>query len=114
LTAREVIAAAEAGDPVALEIVGLSADYLGRGLAMLIDILNPERIVIGSIFARAEALFRSRAEKAIREEALEPSRARCSLVPAALGEQIGDYASLCVALEGLQSSEEPAAREPSR
>ncbi len=107
LTAREVIAAAEDGDPVALEIVELSASYLGRGLAMLIDIFNPERIVIGSIFARAERLFRARAEAVIRDEALELSRSRCTVVPAALGEQIGDYASLCVALEGLRPGEEP-------
>jgi len=111
LTAREVIAAAEGGDPVALSIVESSASYLGRGLAMLIDILNPERIVIGSIFARAERLFRGRVEEVIRQEALEPSRLRCSVVPAALGEQIGDFASLCVALEGSRVREEPTSGE---
>ena len=52
LTAKTVAEAASIGDPVALEIIQVSAEYLGRGLAVLIDILNPECIVIGSIYSR--------------------------------------------------------------
>lgn len=99
ISARDVVEAALRGDPVGAEVIDASAAYLGRGVAMLIDILNPERIVIGSIFARAEHLFRPRMEELIRAEALGPSRMRCEVVAAALGEEIGDYASLSVALE---------------
>jgi glucokinase len=41
---------------LALSVFETSAFYLGRGLALLIDLLNPEVIVIGSIYARAEPL----------------------------------------------------------
>ncbi len=105
LTARDVALAAERGDPLAAGIVAKSADYLGRGLAVIVDLLNPERIVIGSIFARAEGLFRAGMERALAEEALPLSLMRCSVVPAALGEAIGDYGALCVAMEGIGSGD---------
>lgn len=97
ITAKDVTEAAEAGDPVATEIVELSARYLGRGLSVIIDILNPELIVIGGIFARRESLFRPQMEETVRREALSPARDVCRIVPAQLGESIGDYAALSVA-----------------
>ena len=54
---KMVALAAQAGDPVANEIIRISAEHLGQGLAILIDVLNPECIVIGSIYARNESLF---------------------------------------------------------
>ena len=54
-----VTLAALAGDPVAYEIITIASEYLGQGLSILIDILNPECIVIGSIYARNEMLFKS-------------------------------------------------------
>ncbi|MBQ0010824.1 MAG: ROK family protein, partial [Ruminococcus sp.] len=80
-----------------LAVFRLCGEKLGAGLSVLIDILNPERIVIGSIFARAEALLRPSMERVIAEEALPDSAACCQIVPAALGEEIGDYAALAVA-----------------
>lgn len=65
---------------------------------MLIDILNPEKIVIGSIFARSENLLREGMEKIINKEALPQAVKCCKIVPAALGEKIGDYAAIAAAL----------------
>jgi glucokinase len=98
ISARTVFEAAIAGDPVAKEIVDISAAYLGKGLAVLIDILNPECIVIGSIYARNEELFKPHIEKVLKREAIPAARQVCKIVPAALGDNIGDYAALCVAL----------------
>jgi glucokinase len=98
ITARTVFEAAIAGDPVAKEIVNISAAYLGKGLAVLIDILNPECIVIGSIYARNEELFKPHIEKVLEREAIPAARKVCKIVPAALGDNIGDYAALRVAL----------------
>ncbi len=98
ITARTVFEAAIAGDPVAKEIVHISADYLGKGLAVLIDILNPECIVIGSIYTRNAKLLKPHIEKVLKREAIPAARKVCKIVPAALGDNIGDYAALCVAL----------------
>lgn len=98
VTARTIAEAASAGDKTAIEVYGLCGEQLGRCLAMLIDILNPEKIVIGSVFARAENLLRAAMEKAIAREALPSAADCCKVVPAALGEQIGDYAAVVTAL----------------
>jgi len=98
LTAKIVAEAANAGDAVALEIIQVSAEYLGRGLAVLIDVLNPECIVIGSIYARNENLFKPHVDRILAEEAIPSAVEVCRIKPALLGESIGDYAALCVAL----------------
>ena len=88
--------AAENGDKTAIKVYETSGEYLGLGLSVIIDILNPEKIVIGSIFARAENLLREPMEAVLKRETLAYSLCCCQVVPAALGEQIGDYAALAV------------------
>ncbi|HDR52070.1 MAG TPA: ROK family protein, partial [Mariniphaga anaerophila] len=98
LTAKDVALAARNDDPVAAEIIQISAEYLGHGLAILIDVLNPECIVIGSIYARNEALFKPHVDRVLKEEAIPSALDVCRINPAKLGDSIGDYAALCVAL----------------
>lgn len=98
ITAKDVAEAAFSGDKTAINILEISGEYLGKGLSVLIDILNPEKIVIGSIYARCRQFIEPACFEVIKREALEPARAVCSIVPAALGEQVGDYASLSVAM----------------
>ncbi len=97
VTAEKVGAAAQAGDPLALEIFQTVAHYLGRGLALLVDILNPERIVIGSIYGRQRALLEAPMLRVLQVEAHPHALAACAIVPASLGERVGDYAGLAVA-----------------
>jgi Transcriptional regulator/sugar kinase len=97
LNAKNIADAADAGDLVAAEVYYRCGKMLGRGLAVLIDILNPELIVIGSIFRRSENLLREAMQREIEREALPLSRSVCKIVPAGLGEEIGDYAALAVA-----------------
>ena len=98
ITAKTIARAAEEGDKTALQVYRICGEKLGKGLSILIDLLNPERIVIGSIFARSKDLIWEHAKKVIENEALLISAKVCVVVPAALGEQIGDYAALGVAL----------------
>jgi glucokinase len=98
ITARDVALAARDGDPTASEIIRISGEYLGRGLAVLIDVLNPECIVIGSIYARNEELFRPHVHRILKEEAIPAALEVCQIKVAQLGDTIGDYAALCVAL----------------
>jgi glucokinase len=98
LDTKTVAIAASKGDPVALEIIKISAGYLGQGLAILIDILNPECIVIGSIYSRNEMLFKPFVDEVLKAEALAPALEVCTIKPAVLGDSIGDYAALCVAI----------------
>lgn len=102
LDAKAVFLAAQTGDPVANEIVGISAHYLGQGLSILIDVLNPECIVIGSIYSRNEALFKPLIESVLKQEAIPSALEVCKIKPAELGDSIGDYAALCVAMYNNQ------------
>lgn len=97
ITAKLVGDYADNGDPLAIEIYRHCGEQLGRGLAFLIDVLNPEKIVIGSIYARSTALLAPAVHKVIEEEALPITARVCEVVPAALGEHIGDYAALSIA-----------------
>ena len=98
LNAQIVADAARGGEPLAIEIYEICGDYLGKGLSILIDILNPEVIVIGSIFSRSGDLLWPATLKTIERESLSLSRTVCKVVPAKLGESIGDYAALAIAV----------------
>jgi glucokinase len=101
LTARDVGLAAQAGDAVALSILRSSGGRLGQALAMLIDVLNPQRIVLGGLAWRMGENLLAPMRKMMEREALPQNLRACEIVPAALGEQIGDVAALCVAM-GLE------------
>ena len=97
ITAKLIAEKAYEGNDDAKEVYRICGEKLGSGLSVLIDILNPEVIVIGSVFQRAESLLRDAMEKKIEEEALFYARKVCKVVPAALTENIGDIAALSVA-----------------
>lgn len=103
LDTKTVALAAIDGDPLASEIIKISAEYLGKGLAILIDILNPQCIVIGSIYARNVDLFKPHIERLLNQEAIPAAVNVCEIKPAELGDSIGDYAALCVAVNASKS-----------
>ncbi|MDB4768911.1 ROK family protein [Saprospiraceae bacterium] len=105
LTTEKLAEAAINGDKTAIKIFKKSGKYLGIGLSILIDIINPERIVIGSVFARNPQLFEAACSSVIEKEALKLAAAVCEIVPAALGDKVGDYASLSVAINGILSQQ---------
>ncbi len=98
ISAKSVAIAAKNGDAVAKRIYNICAEKLGLGLSILIDILNPEAIVIGSIYSRSSELFDDIINEIIKKEALKESADVCRILPALLGDSIGDYAALGLAL----------------
>jgi glucokinase len=102
LTAKVVAEAAHNGDELAIDIYNTCAEYLGRGLSLLIDILNPEVIIMGSIYGRARPLLDTRMMQVIEREAYMGARQVCKIVPAGLGENIGDMAALSLAMMSAQ------------
>lgn len=104
VTAKSIAQALEQGDPLALSIYQTVGRYLGRGLAMLIDVLNPELIVIGSIYGRQRDVLEPVMREEIAKEALSASAKSCRIEPAGLGEMVGDYAALSVAFQALEEA----------
>ena len=101
-TTKDICDSAKAGDERAKKIITESATRLGQGLSILIDLFNPQKIVIGSIFARAEDLFRPKMEEILKKECLSCNLQACAIVPAQLGEAIGDMAALSVGVIGWE------------
>ena len=101
-TTKDICDSAKAGDEKAQRIIAESATRLGQGLSILIDLFNPQKIVIGSIFARAEDLFRPKMEEILQKECLSCNLQACSVVPARLGEAIGDIAAISVGVIGWE------------
>lgn len=102
ISAKSIAESAYKGEKDAIKVYEQCGEMLGRGLSVLIDVLNPERIVLGSIFQRSESLLRPAMEKMLKQECLAYSLDVCEVVPAKLGEQIGDYAALAVAANGRE------------
>lgn len=97
MSARDIAEGAYAGDARCKEVYRISGEKLGKMLSVLIDILNPEAVVIGGVFARSSDLLLPYAEAVIRREALRYSSAVCRILPVGLGEFVGDYSALALA-----------------
>lgn len=104
VTALDVGLAAQADDEVAKRIIRICGRKLGLALAILVDVLNPECIVLGGLALRLGDLILEPARKAMRKEALKPSADNCRVVHAQLGEAIGDVAALCVAMDAASKN----------
>jgi predicted NBD/HSP70 family sugar kinase len=102
LTGRAVTAAAIDGDPLAVEIVREQGDYLGRTCAVLIDLLNPQRISLGAAARRLGALLVEPCREAARRESLPAAWEACTIDQAALGSAIADLSALAVAHDAME------------
>lgn len=99
MTGKDVGEAALAGDELARAVVVESATYLGRACGLFIDILNPQRISLGSLARRLGDLYVDAVRAAAKSEAIPAAYAHCIIDVAALGEEVQDLAALAVALE---------------
>lgn len=86
ITARVVAAAAREGDRVAREIVSKAATYLGVGLANLVNLFNPEVIVVGGGLAKMGDMLLDTAREVATERAFRLPAQRVRIVPSELGD----------------------------
>jgi len=102
ISGKAVTAAAIDGDALAVEIVREQGDYLGRTCAVLIDVLNPQRISLGVAARRLGALLLDPCRQAARREALPAAFEACTIDQAALGAAIHDLSALAIAHDALE------------
>ena len=96
-SAKELFRRIDAGDAFCAAVFRESAAHLATILAYVIDILNPEVIVLGGVFMRQADRFLKEVEPILAREALPLARQACRIIPAGLSENVGDYAALAVA-----------------
>jgi predicted NBD/HSP70 family sugar kinase len=81
-----VLRAARGGEPTALAAMDHVGRWLGRGLAGLVNILNPERIVLGGRFGRLFPFVSATVATQLDRYTIDAPRRMVTIVPAALGE----------------------------
>ena len=89
ITPYIVAKAAEAGDPVAKRIFTIIGEYVGMGLVSVINLLNPEKVIIGGGVAEAGDLLLEPNRKTVMERAMVVARESVEIVPAELGKSAG-------------------------
>ncbi len=95
---RELVEAMLANDAEAMKVAATAGHWMGRGLALLIDALNPQIIVFGSLGVVLGERILASARKVIAAEALPQAAAACELLPSFFGSAIGDHASVMAAI----------------
>jgi glucokinase len=89
ITAKEVAVAAQEGDSLAGEIINSAATYLGIGMVNLVNIFNPEMIVVGGGVAKMGDLLLNPARRVVMERAFPESVAAVRIVTTELGDDAG-------------------------
>jgi glucokinase len=98
--AEVVIAAANEGEHMAAEIVDSAADALGSSLGWLVNVLDPEAIVVGGGLGLAPGRFRDRLIEATRDHIWNPGARGLPFVSAALGADAGLIGAALTAGQG--------------
>jgi glucokinase len=103
ITAQLVYEAAHNGDALALEVVQDTAKFLGAGVANLINIFNPEAVVIcGGVTLAGARLFEP-LQREVSRRAFKPAVQRCRIVPGALTGTAGVYGAARAFFEHLDA-----------
>ncbi len=99
LTPALIAAQAEKGDSVALEVFEETGYYVGLCVANLINLLNPEMIVIGGGVAQAGELILAPIRRTAYACAIRSLSRTCEIVPAELGDNAGIMGAVALVLQ---------------
>ncbi|MFD2114927.1 ROK family glucokinase [Paenibacillus yanchengensis] len=100
IEAKDVFDAAKAGDEVAARIVSRAAYYLGKSMAMMSIILNPQAFIIGGGVSKAGDFLFDQIREVYEKYALDQAKEGVSIVPAVLGNNAGVVGAAGLILRG--------------
>lgn len=81
----QLLSAASAGEAEAIQALAEHGTWVGLGLAGLVNVLNPEIVVLGGLFAETMEWIRPTMEAELGERSLKPVREQCVVIASALG-----------------------------
>jgi glucokinase len=102
ITSEQVYQAARNGDPGALQVMKDMGRVLGIGIANLINIFNPEMIVLGGGVKEAWQLFITATREEIMKRAFNVPAERTKIVPSLLGGDAGMVGAAAVAFQNVR------------
>ena len=103
ITGSLVTELAHDGDVAAIDALALIGSWLGVGIANLVNMLNPDVVVIGGGVIAAGELLLEPVRAVVAERALSPAREHVRIVPARFGAESGMLGAAALALEGIGS-----------
>lgn len=104
ITAKMISDAYDTGDPAAIETLRETGEFLGYGLVNVINLYNPEMVVIGGGMSAAGERLLAPARNIVHARALKLSQAACSIVTAEMGDAAGMLGAAIYARERMERS----------
>jgi glucokinase len=89
ITAEKVAMAAQGGDRLAMEVISRAAGYLGVGMVNLVNIFNPEMIVVGGGLSKMGELLLGPARQVVKQRVFPLCAGAVRIVTAELGDDAG-------------------------
>lgn len=96
LTSKEVFECAAKGDSLAMEVVDYTVNYLGIGVASLVNIFDPEMVIIGGGVSKAGSILFDKVKKVVHERCFDVMASSVKIVPAGLGTDAGVIGALAI------------------
>ena len=96
---EHVLQAAREGDALAIALVEKTAYYMGWGIANLVNILNPQIVLLGTIAVAAGDLLMNPIRRTVTEMAMQRPLESVKIMPAELGDSIGDLAAISLVID---------------
>jgi glucokinase len=93
---EHVLEAARTGDALALELISETAYYMGWGIANLVNVLNPDIVLLGTIAIAAGDLLLDPIRETVSKFAMTRPAAAVEIAPAQLGDALGDLAAVAL------------------
>ncbi|MEM8727714.1 MAG: ROK family protein [Chlamydiota bacterium] len=98
-----LVAAVRKRDPFSLEFWEAYTERLAQGVGILLQTLNPDAIILGTIAAHNRELVMDPLHKALRRYAWDAPLKHCRIEPTTLGNNLGQLGALALAIHGLRS-----------
>ncbi|MBI4188738.1 MAG: ROK family protein [Chloroflexi bacterium] len=99
ITAEKIALAAKQGDALSLAVIGRTAGYLGIGIVNLVNIFNPEMIIVGGGVAKMGDLLLEPVRQVVREKAFPLFTRGLRIVPSQLGDDAGVFGAALFAFQ---------------
>jgi glucokinase len=106
LTALALFRLARKGDPLATALFERAGKYLGMGLATLVNLFNPEAVILGGGLAGAWDFLVPAAEREMKKRAFSFPAERVQLRKAALGDDAGVLGAAWTCLQKIEERRE--------
>jgi len=107
LAVEQLVTQATAGDSETVKALLETGAWLGQGIAMLANVLNPALVVLGGYYATLGEWLLPAVEKELQERALAPDAGGCAVALSALGHDITAIGAVARSLDQLDAGRLP-------